>query len=69
MTGEKALKGVELLDEVQWLLDGQVDPHLVLQELHTTAARVEVTARRHGRQGMSNLFNVIAHEEKRRRAA
>jgi hypothetical protein len=68
MTGEKALKGAELLDEVQWLLDGHVDPRLVLQELHTNATRVEVTARRHGRRDLSAVFQPIASERRRNAA-
>jgi hypothetical protein len=68
MTGEKALKGAELLDEVQWLLDGRVDPHLIVQELRTTAMRVEMTARRHGRIELRKLFQPLVSEERRRAA-
>jgi len=65
VTGEKRLKGVELLDEVEWLLDGGVHPELVLQELGTTAARVESTARRHGRPHLSAVYMRVRAQERR----
>jgi hypothetical protein len=37
-----------------------------VQELHTTAMRVEMTARRHGRTELGKLFQGVASAERRR---
>lgn len=64
MTGEPRLSGTELLDEVEWLLDGSMHPLLVAQELHRSVASIEKAARDHGRRDIASHFWAYLQERK-----
>jgi hypothetical protein len=60
----KKSSGEELLDEIEWLLDGQVHPLLIAQELHLNRASVRTLARRHGRDRVAEAFLLDGAVEK-----
>lgn len=65
------LSGVELLDEVQWLLDGGVHPLMVCTVLGKSLEAVTVTARRYGRGEVARVFGAVrsAERDRKRRVA
>lgn len=68
----KRLTGAELLDEVQWLLEGDVHPLMICQVLGKNGHAIEATARRYGRVEVRRVFATVSKQErerKQRRAA
>lgn len=57
--------GEHLLDEVEWLLGGQVHPSLIAQELHRKRESILRLARKHGRAGVVEAFKLDAYEQQR----
>lgn len=62
-TSTKRLTGAELLDEVRYLLDANVHPLLIAQELHRTPASIEIAARRAGDTATSAKFTAAMTAE------
>ncbi|WP_353809095.1 hypothetical protein [Agromyces sp. SYSU T00194] len=68
------MTAAELLDEVEWLLDGGVHPLMICQQLGRSVSAVHQAARRAGRDRVVVAFNppeskVSWVRETRRRAA
>lgn len=59
----------ELLDEVNWLLDGGVHPLLIAQTLGKSCQSIDRAARVHGDQRIARLFAYPAQQERDRNAA
>ena len=57
MTSEPRMTPTELFAEIDWLLDGNVHPRLIAQELHRTPAAIERMARIHGRTDLSTIYS------------
>ncbi len=66
-TKHAVLQGIELLDEVDWLLGGQMHPLMVTAAVKRSAESVVTVARRHGRGELAAVFQPYASEERRRR--
>lgn len=62
----KRLTGVELLDEVQWLLEGGVHPLMICQMLGKKLDAIRATATRYGRVEIARLFATVKSQEQRR---
>jgi hypothetical protein len=56
MTSEPRMTPTELFAEIDWLLDSNVHPRLIAQELHRTPAAIERMARKHGRNDLSTIY-------------
>jgi len=56
----------ELLDEVEWLMDGGMHPLHIAKALGTTITAVEMKARRSGRSVVQQAFLTAAGSERHR---
>ena len=65
------MSAVEVLDEVEWLLDGGVHPLMVCQVMNRKANSIEKAAARLGRDRVRVAFSAVAKQEReaRERAA
>lgn len=63
----RRLTGVELLEEVQWLLDGGVHPLMVCQVLDKKVDAIIATATRYDRVDLRKPFANVRSQEKVRR--
>lgn len=61
------LKGTEMLDEVQWFLDADVHPRLILQTLGRTAASIDSAARLYGYHDVGRIFRNVMNEDRQAR--
>lgn len=62
------MTGAELLEEVEWLLDGGVHPLMVAQMLGRTVSGIDRTARRLGNKRVSQVFTRWHSAERLRKA-
>jgi phosphoribosylformimino-5-aminoimidazole carboxamide ribonucleotide (ProFAR) isomerase len=65
------MSAVEVLDEVEWLLDGGVHPLMVCQVMNRRPDSVEKAAARLGRDRVRVAFSAVSKQERvvRERAA
>ncbi len=61
-TGTRPLTGVELLDEVQWLIDNGTHPLLVAQLLSRSPGSIAKAARKAGRGRLAVPFERTHNE-------
>lgn len=64
------MKGFELVEEIEWLLDGGVHPLMICTQLGRSAEALERVARTHGRPDLARKFWPVCEELRaaRRRA-
>lgn len=62
----RRLTGVDLLDEVQWLLDGGMHPLMVCPVLGKSLSAVAATAVRLGDVEIARLFSTVRKQERDR---
>jgi hypothetical protein len=58
------MSAVEVLDEVEWLLDGGVHPLMICQVMNRKANSIEKAAHRLGRMEVSRAFSRVAKSER-----
>jgi len=59
----------DLLDEVEWLMNGGMHPFLIAEALGTTIYAVEMKARRSGRTEVRQAFTKVMNSERHRMEA
>jgi hypothetical protein len=57
------MTGRELLEEVRWMLDANVHPLLIAQELRQSVEVIRMTARRYQDTRVAGAFQAIARQE------